>query len=307
MAPLATIRSRRRRSVKHTPHIVRNVPYTMTWKDLSDWQKSNEYIISGYRRVQHHWKGCFISVFAYLHNETINIHSHMWGAVLFLYFLATFRSTYILPHPSTSWEDSAVFLAFLSSAVFCLSGSALYHTSSCHSEEVSVRCHALDYSGIVVLTVGSFYTTLYYGFYCEPLLQVFYLVSITLAGLGAAYTVLNPEYAKPTHRGSRTTVFISLGLSAVIPVSHLLLTHGSNHLFSEIGLGWLLASGALYITGALLYANRIPERFAPGRFDYFFASHQIFHLCVVFAALAHYYSALESFEFRLLRPQFCDV
>lgn len=50
MAPLATIRSRRRRSVKHTPHIVRNVPYTMTWKDLSDWQKSNEYIISGYRR-----------------------------------------------------------------------------------------------------------------------------------------------------------------------------------------------------------------------------------------------------------------
>jgi adiponectin receptor len=50
--------------------------------------------------------------------------------------------------------------------------------------QVSRRCHALDYSGIVVLTVGSFYTCLYYGFYCEPLLQAFYLLSITLAGLG---------------------------------------------------------------------------------------------------------------------------
>jgi Haemolysin-III related len=54
-------------------------------------------------------------------------------------------------------------------------------------------------------------------------------------------------------------------------------------------------------------ANRIPERFAPGRFDYFFASHQVFHFCVVFAALAHYYSALKSFEFRLSRPQFCRL
>ena len=70
--------------------------------------------------------------------------------------------------------------------------------------------------------------------------------------LGAAYIVLNPEYAKPTHRGARTAVFIGLGLGAVVPNTHLLLTHGFNKLVAEMGVNWLLTSGALYIGGALL-------------------------------------------------------
>jgi adiponectin receptor len=68
----------------------------------------------------------------------------------------------------------------------------------------------------------------------------------------AAYIVLNPEYAKPTHRGARTMVFIGLGLGAVVPVTHLFLTHGFNKLVAEMGVNWLLTSGALYIGGALL-------------------------------------------------------
>ena len=40
--------------------------------------------------------------------------------------------------------------------------------------------------------------------------------------------------------------------------------------------------GALYITGAGLYAARIPERFLPGKCDIWFQSHQIFHLLVSF-------------------------
>ena len=36
---------------------------------------------------------------------------------------------------------------------------------------------------------------------------------------------------------------------------------------TEASLGWLLFMGALYITGALFYAFRIPERFFPGKVD----------------------------------------
>jgi adiponectin receptor len=68
----------------------------------------------------------------------------------------------------------------------------------------------------------------------------------------AAYVVLNPEYSKPSHRGARTAVFIALGLSAVFPVSHLTYLHDLNKLFTVMGLQWLVASGALYIGGALL-------------------------------------------------------
>jgi adiponectin receptor len=35
----------------------------------------------------------------------------------------------------------------------------------------------------------------------------------------------------------------------------------------EAAIGWLILMGCLYITGALLYAVRIPERFFPGKVD----------------------------------------
>ena len=70
--------------------------------------------------------------------------------------------------------------------------------------------------------------------------------------LGAAFIVLSPEYTKPSHRGARTTVFIALGISAVVPITHALLTHGVYRLRYEMGLDWLVLSGALYIAGALL-------------------------------------------------------
>jgi len=234
----------------------------------------------------------------------VNIHSHLWGAVLFLYFLTTTKYTHLAHYP-TNWLDSAVFSVFLASAVFCLCSSAVFHISTCHSKKICSQCHAFDYSGIVVLTVGSFYPCLYYGFFCEPRYQVLYIASITLVGTGAAYIVLNPEYAKPTHRGARTAVFITLGLCAIVPVSHWMFVHGIRTMLA-MGLHWLGLSGGFYIMGALLYANRIPERFAPGSFDYFFASHQIFHFFVVFAALAHYKSILIALDYVYTRSH-CEL
>jgi len=278
---------------------------TLHWNELPEWQKDNEYILTGYRRTQNCWSGCFESIFAYLHNETINIHSHLWSAMLFVHFLINFYPKYFKPHPASTWMGAVTVGVYLVSAIFCLSASAFFHTSSCHSQGVARQCHALDYSGIVVLIVGSFYPVLYYGFVCKPFLRIFYFVAITVFGLGAATIVLNPEYAKPTHRGTRTGVFVALGLCGVVPASQLLTSHNIHQLINDLGIGWLIASGALYMGGALLYANRIPERLAPGRFDYFCASHQIFHVCVTLAALAHYKCVLTLLHYRLSQGLRC--
>ncbi|KAH9939918.1 HlyIII-domain-containing protein [Amylocystis lapponica] len=282
-------------------------PLTVAWTDIPEWQRDNEYIMAGYRRVQGSWRGCAASIFGYLHNETVNIHTHLAGAVLFVALLSTFPRVYFVHYDSVTWLDWTFFATFLSSAVFCLFSSAIYHTGLAHSEKVSDRCHVLDYSGIIVLTVGSFYPCIYYGFYCDPHLQITYLTIMSMVGAGAAYIVLNPEYSKPTHRGARTAVFIALGLSGVAPVSHGVITHGFNRVCYEMGFGWLLPSAALYISGALLYANRIPERFWPGTFDLFFASHQIFHVHVVLAALAHYACVLTAFDHWHNRTGQCTV
>jgi len=183
--------------------------------------------------------------------------------------------------------------------------SASYHTFQVHSQAVARQCHALDYTGIVVLTVGSFFPCIYYGFFCQPEMQALYLTCMSAAGVGAAYIVLHPEYGKSTHRVARTSVFVALGLCGVIPVTHGIIDVGFRIMMFEMGYIWVLASAAFYIGGALLYASRIPERLSPGSFDYFGASHQIFHVCVVLAALSHYVCVLTAFDYRHSRLDHC--
>jgi len=54
----------------------------------------------------------------------------------------------------------------------------------------------------------------------------------------------------------------------------------------------MLICFALRQVGAGLYASRVPERWAPGKFDLLWNSHNLFHLAVVTAALIHYKSVL---------------
>ena len=53
------------------------------WTEIPSWQQDNEYILSGYRQPTGSFKRCFKSL-GYIHNETVNIYSHIAGAALFL-------------------------------------------------------------------------------------------------------------------------------------------------------------------------------------------------------------------------------
>lgn len=62
-------------------------------------------------------------------------------------------------------------------------------------------------------------------------------------------------------------LFIALGLTGVIPAIHFVTADGLDIAVYECGLGYLLLMATLYISGALLYAFRIPEKIYPGKFD----------------------------------------
>jgi len=48
-------------------------------------------------------------------------------------------------------------------------------------------------------------------------------------------------------------VFIGLGLCAVGPITHMVVsTHGFHELMRDVGFGWIVLSGAMYIFGATL-------------------------------------------------------
>lgn len=97
-------------------------------------------------------------------------------------------------------------------------------------------------------------------------------------------------------------MFAAMGLSAVVPVLHGVLLYGTHTMRASMGLDWLLLQAALYLLGAGLYAARLPEKLAPGRFDIWGSSHQLFHVLVVLAALAHLRGLVVAFDARQASP-----
>ncbi len=142
----------------------------LRWNELDAWQKDNQYILAHYRPVTNSYIVSFQSLF-YLHNESVNIHTHLLGASVFLFISFTL---YAFGFHSVSAPDVWAFGCFFLGATLCLGTSATYHTISNHSPLVNQLGNQLDYAGIVALIVGSFIPSIYYGFYCNPLLQKSY-------------------------------------------------------------------------------------------------------------------------------------
>jgi adiponectin receptor len=145
----------------------------LKWSELPSWQQDNHYILSHYRPATNSFYGCFQSMF-YLHNETVNVYTHLLGSFVFtlvgILLYDVLRSRY----SSASLGDVLAFSCFFGGAALCLGMSGFYHLITNHSPEVSSFGNKLDYLGIVFLIAGSYAPMVYYGFSCHPELQVRY-------------------------------------------------------------------------------------------------------------------------------------
>lgn len=312
------------RAAEHAEHLVKKVleeaenvenvmrkVFNNAWnvchfQSLPQWLQDNDYIVMGHRPPLSSFRACFWSIFR-LHTETGNIWTHAFGCVLFV-FLAIYVLT-CSPYSNISFMDKIVFSCFFAGAIICLGLSACYHTLSCHSHSVGRLFSKLDYCGISLLITGSFVPWLYYGFYCSLLPKVFYLCLTIFLGISSVVVSLWDKFSEPHFRPVRAGVFMAFGLSGVIPGIHWLISHGfTEWIESSVRASFtsLLLMGLLYILGALLYASRIPERFFPGKCDYWFHSHQLFHILVICAAIVHYHGISCMAEYRL-KNAVCDI
>ncbi|KAF2747969.1 HlyIII-domain-containing protein [Sporormia fimetaria CBS 119925] len=269
---------------------------TILWHELEDWQQDNHYIQSGYRPASNSFAKSAKSL-GYIHNETVNIYTHLIGALAaavgsgFLYSVLRPR------YKSATLEDVFVFSCYFMGAVICLGMSATYHTISNHSPQVSSFGNKLDYLGIVFLIWGSFIPIVYYGFQQHPELMYRYWTMISTLAVGTSSACIHPRFRSPALRPVRALMFVLMGLSAVAPVIHGLRLYGLEQLRKTVALDWVLLQGALYILGAALYAARFPERASPGSFDIWGSSHQIFHILVLLAAAAHLVGMVKAFDY----------
>ncbi|KAK2147973.1 hypothetical protein LSH36_524g01073 [Paralvinella palmiformis] len=262
---------------------------------LPDWLKDNEFLIAGHRPQLHSFMECFKSVFR-IHTETGNIWTHLLGFLAFVWLAFSFGVT--TPSDITIQEKIA-FYAFFAGAILCMGFSWVFHTVYCHSEHIGKVFSKLDYCGIALLTMGSFIPWCYYSFYTSLNWMIFYIIFITLIGTLCIVVSMWDKFAEPHFRPLRAGVFIGFGLSAIVPISHVIIVNGFWETFYFAALGWMILMAFFYISGALIYAARIPERIWPGKFDIWFQSHQIFHVFVIAAAFVHYHGISEIANNRL--------
>lgn len=246
----------------------------LLWDDLPDWRRDNTFIHSGYRQIRPSYLRSFCSLF-YLHNESVNIWSHLVGAIiavtvsLYLYYVIFPR------YDSATSSDVLVFACFIGGAVLCLGMSATFHTVLDHSQETARWGNKLDYTGIVALIVGSFVPALYYSFFCKPTLLTAYLCMVSLGftrrditrrimtksqicllGTRCAIISWSEQFRTPKWWPYRAIMFIGLGLSGFIPVIHGITIYGYMGLEDRSSVTFVIIQGGMYIFGALFYAVR---------------------------------------------------
>lgn len=267
---------------------------TTEFEEQPDWLKDNKYLKCGHRRPTYSFITCTRSIFQ-LHNETVNIWTHLLGGFYFAHLcLQLFNSTVLMSH------DKWIIGLFLSSATLCHIMSTIYHIYNCHSEHVSKVCSRMDYCGIVALITFSFIPWIHYGFYNFQVLKLTYLITTLTFGFTAINLLMQDKFSDKSYRWLRVSVFILFGISGIIPGIHWLILNSETFIIEAAlrhSFYRLVTMATLYLFGTMLYAFRIPERYMPGKCDIWWHSHQLFHVFVTAATLVHFYGISELANF----------
>ncbi|KAK2746407.1 hypothetical protein FQN55_005625 [Onygenales sp. PD_40] len=271
----------------------------INYSDLPHPWRVNPHILQGYRFTTSKIE-CVTSVFTFS-NELFNIWSHLIGLVIVL--AVAFYFYPLNPNFSLSTKtDIAVAVVFFFAACKCLVCSTLWHTmNSIASQPLMERFACVDYTGISLLVAASIVTTEYTAFYCEPVSRWIYILATSTLGIAGVILPWHPTFNRQDMAWARVAFYVTLAATGFAPIAQLSLTRG---------LGWslyfyspIVKSLAVYLTGALIYASQIPERWRPGLFDYVGGSHNIWHLAVLGGILFHYRAMQDLFAGAFIRAE----
>jgi adiponectin receptor len=237
----------------------------------------NPYILSGFREYTEcsFWE-CSKSTF-HIHNDTMNIWTHLLPA---FWAVAEGVNVYTSPfYIKAHYLDKFMFFTFLFCTMLCFLASTAYHVYRSHSVRMFHTFLVLDVGSIALQLFGSVTLMAYFELQCYPDLRRVWLCAVFLWFIVSIVAV--PFLLKRKMTSTRTFLLTAFALSGL--AANILSAYFRNFTFTDQEIFVLIHVLVCYsVSGIGLVIRRIkvPELFAPGSFDIWLGSHQIFHLCV---------------------------
>ncbi|XP_068131164.1 membrane progestin receptor gamma isoform X2 [Hyperolius riggenbachi] len=240
-------------------------------------------IICGYRSPRSSATACVLSLFQ-MTNETLNIWTHFIPTWYFLW-----RTLSVLFSPG-SLHDPFMWplLVYLLSCCIYPLMSTFAHTFSIMSTQARHMCFFLDYGALSLYSLGSAIAYSAYVFPDRWVNNTFHrwfvpwAVCNTVISTGMSCYSRFPEETRPRlSKVLRTTAFAYPYLFDSIPLFYRLLLCSGDDCTHNAALTMHIWHTLLAFLTGFLFATHLPERLAPGCFDYVGHSHQLFHVCGV--------------------------
>ncbi|XP_035284650.1 progestin and adipoQ receptor family member VII, a [Anguilla anguilla] len=252
------------------------------------------HITGGYRPLGRPWRYYVLSLFR-RHNETVNVWTHLLGALLVLQRAGRLAETVDFAGDPHAWP----LLVLLLSSLAYMSFSAVAHLLAAKSEFCHFAFFFLDYVGVAQYQYGSAVAHFYYAAeegWHRRVRGVFMPAAALLcclSCLGCCYGKYRNHSLPPWVRKVGQVAPSSLAYAwDTSPVFHRVLSRG-------LGLGaggdpalpFHCGQVAFFLSSALFFTQPVPERWLPGRCDFLGQGHQLFHALLVLCTLCQIHAS----------------
>jgi adiponectin receptor len=237
-------------------------------------------ILTGYRPALD-YLDCFRSILR-IHNETVNIWSHLVGFTIFTVALAQHLTSDI--PKAADWIDHTSRIFQIFSYQVCMIASVLFHTFLCHSPSATRFWLSCDRAGILFSLFATYLRVLAKTFPCHPLLRATHLVIVCLLFTSVALQL----FGKKKEGSAPIVPFMGIALYAAAPILHSAIVSESP--ISIASIAWLFLPHLQAGLGVLVYLLRFPENLLPaGTVDLWGSSHQLWHALIFSGMLSWYF------------------
>ncbi|ESO12830.1 hypothetical protein HELRODRAFT_133553, partial [Helobdella robusta] len=256
------------------------------------------YIIRGYRRTGMAWFYYLMSIFQ-LHNETMNIWSHILGIILILKSWYNLSYEFDFINDSYSWP----LLVGLISSFLLFFFSSFAHCFQSKSELIHHIVFMFDYVGVGLYSLSSavmfleFTSTNQYFYLMIPIFNYLSTFLATMVCIGCCMS--KSIYQKPYPFARKLWQILPIAgiyILIIAPVvNRLVICYLNRKCLQSLSthiehILWFLASG-------FFFSSNIPECWSHlGACDHFFASHQMFHLSIMCSILKQFESVTMDFK-----------